>query len=302
MANSIAEFILLPVFGRGNILLCNELLYSIHGHPEIASMSRLQRIQDLKERLREVERSCRPVKEPPIVTGNVLDQLLPKKGWETGTLIEWLGDDGGGAATLALAMAARLLQRGGALVVIDSRREFYPPAAANLGILLERTVVVQPRPGRDALWAMEQSLRSEAVSVALGWFQELQDRTARRLQLAAEAGGGVGFLLRPLACCAEPSWTEVRLRVTALPALQRDEAQGMRDELHASNSLLIPHPSSFIPQVRRFRVEVLHCRGGVSGTALDLEWHDETGDLQKSDVHLASRLARSATAPHAAGA
>ena len=280
-------------------------------------MSRLQQIQDLKARLHEVERSCRPAKEPPIVTGNVLDQLLPKKGWETGTLIEWLGEDGGGAATLALAIAARLLQRGGALVVIDSRREFYPPAAANLGILLERTVVVQPRPGRDSLWAMEQSLRSEAVSVALGWFQELQDRTARRLQLAADAGGGVGFLLRPLACQAEPSWAEARLRVMALP-VEWDERRGMRNEergirnaLHShphSSSLIphpspfIPHPSSLIPHIQRFRVEVLHCRGGVSGTALDLEWDDETGDLQKSDVHLASRLARSAAAPHAAGA
>jgi len=270
-------------------------------------MSHLQRIQDLKERLCEVERSCRPAKEPPIVTGNILDQLLPKKGWENGTLIEWLGDDGGGAATLALAMAARLLQRGGALVVIDSRREFYPPAAANLGILLERTVVVQPRLGRDALWAMEQSLRSEAVSVALGWFQELQDRTARRLQLAAESGGGVGFLLRPLACRAEPSWAEVRLRVECV------EDRGSRIEdrkpqspiLHPPSSILHPRSSILDPRtlpIRRFRVEALHCRGGVSGTALELEWDDETGDLQKSDVHLASRLARSAAATRAAGA
>src|SRR5262249_55823997 len=187
-----------------------------------------------------------------------------------------------------------------ALVVIDSRREFYPPAAANLGILLERTVVVQPRLGRDALWAMEQSLRSEAVSVALGWVQELQDRTARGLQLAAESGGGVGFLLRPLACRAEPSWAEVRLRVECV------EDRGSRIEdrkpqssiLHPQSSILNPHTL----QIRRFRIEVLHCRGGVSGTALDLEWDDETGDLQKSDVHLASRLARSAAATRAAGA
>ena len=268
-------------------------------------MSRLQQIQDLKERLHEVERSCRPAREPPIATGNVLDQLLPKKGWETGTLIEWLGEEGGGAATLALAIAARLLQRGGALVVIDSRREFYPPAAANLGILLERTVVVQPRPGRDSLWAMEQSLRSEAVSVALGWFQELQDRTARRLQLAAEAGGGVGFLLRPLACRAEPSWAEVRLHVGCVA---NPESNSSRQSAVAVRSLL-PLPTAdchcfrqHTLHTRRFRVEVLHCRGGVSGAALDLEWDDETGDLQKSDVHLASRLARSAAAPHAAGA
>jgi len=271
-------------------------------------MSRLQLIQDLKERLRQVECSYRPAREPAFVTGNVLEQLLPKKGWENGTLIEWLGeDDRGGAATLALAMAARLLQRGGALVVIDSRREFYPPAAANLGILLERTVVVQPRPGRDALWAMEQSLRSEAVSVALGWLAELSNRTARRLQLAAEAGGGVGFLLRPVACRAEPSWAETRLLVECVPVSgEWLVVSGKRS--HTADAPLTTHHSPLTPRqqrpfhIRRFHVEVLHCRGGVSGAALELEWNDETGDLQKSDVHLASRLARSAAAPHAAGA
>jgi hypothetical protein len=270
-------------------------------------MSHLHPIQELKERLRQFERSCKPAREPPFVTGNVLDQLLPRKGWESGTLIEWLGDNDG-AATLALAIAARLQDRGGALVVIDSRREFYPPAAANLGILLERTVVVQPRPGRDTLWAMEQSLRSEAVSIALGWFKELPDRTARRLQLAAEAGGGIGFLLRPSACRAEPSWAEARLRVKALPTLrgERDEGRGTKDEGREMNSLLIPHPSSLIPQlippVRRFHIEVLHCRGGVSGTVCELEWNDETGNLQKSNVHLASPLAHSASESRAAGA
>jgi hypothetical protein len=281
-------------------------------------MSNLQLIRELKERLREVERSCKPAREVPFSTGNVLDQLLPKKGWESGTLIEWL-DDADGAATLALTIAARLQDRGGALVVIDSQRDFYPPAAANLGILLERTVIVQPRQGRDALWAMEQSLRSEAVSIALGWFQELPDRTARRLQLAAEAGGGVGFLLRPATCRAEPSWAEARLRVKALPVerdegrgtrdelLGRDEGRGMRDELRVSSliphsSFLVPHPSSLIPQVRRFRIEVLHCRGSVSGTVWELEWNDETGNLQKSHVHLASPLAHSASEARAAGA
>jgi hypothetical protein len=106
-------------------------------------------------------------------------------------------------------------------VVIDGRRDFYPPAAAALGIPLEQTVVVRPAKARDALWAWEQSLRSGAVAVALGWVETLNDRAFRRLQLAAETGGSLGFLLRPASCRAAPSWAEVRLLVRALPT-QRD--------------------------------------------------------------------------------
>jgi hypothetical protein len=46
----------------------------------------------------------------------------------------------------------------------------------------------------------------------------LSDRPFRRLQLAAEAGGGLGFLVRPMACRAEPSWAAVRLGVSAQPS------------------------------------------------------------------------------------
>src|SRR5262249_50178678 len=141
----------------------------------------------------------------------------------------------------------------------------------------------------------------------LGWLQELQDGTARGMQLAAEAGGGVGFLLRPVACRPEPSWAETRLLVGCVAG---PEGSGSQQSAVAVRSLL-PLPTATADysrgrqrtlQIRRFRVEVLHCRGGVSGTALELEWNDETGDLQKSDVHLASRLAHSTSASRAAGA
>src|SRR5207249_1094082 len=101
---------------------------------------------------------------------------------------------------------ARRLQTGDYLVVLDSKREFYPPAAAGLGVPLERTILVQPASASDALWALEQALRCRAVAVALAWIDALHDRAFRRLQLAAEAGGSLGFLLRPAACRAEPSW------------------------------------------------------------------------------------------------
>ena len=109
--------------------------------------------------------------------------------------------------------AGSVLRQEGAFVVVDSRREFYPPAAAALGVPLERTVIVQPRNHADALWALEQSLRSGAAAVVLGWIGALPNAAFRRLQLAAETGGSLGFLLRPIGCRAQPSWAEMRLLV-----------------------------------------------------------------------------------------
>src|SRR5262249_27875364 len=188
-----------------------------------------------------------------------------------GALIEWLSDgEGTGAATLALALTPRLLQNGGVLVIVDSRREFYPPAAAALGIALEQMVIVRPVSARDALWAWEQTLRSSAVAVTLGGVDTLNDRAFRRLQLAAETGGGLGFLLRPASGRAAPSWAEVRLLVEALPTSRGDKVTRWQGDKVTTNSrssvaLSPPHLVTLSASIRRLRLEVLHCRGGAGG-------------------------------------
>lgn len=210
-------------------------------------------IDDLRERLRRLEHAHRPARASAWATGTALDQLLPHNGLVDGTLIEWLADgEGSGMATLALLLAGRRLQAEGCLVVLDGKREFYPPAAASLGVPLERTIVVQPTSASDALWALEQSLRCQAVRIALAWIDALPDRAFRRLQLAAETGGSVGFLLRPIARRAEPSWAEARLLVQPLPT-----------------------PADVAG--RWLRVEVLYCRGGAAGKTIELELSEEAG-------------------------
>lgn len=245
--------------------------------------SRAELIRDLKDRLRKIERAHRPADEPAFSTGTSLDRLLPDKGLSWGTLLEWLSDGAGtGTATLALTVAAHIVQNGGALVVIDGKQEFYPPAAASLGILLDNTVIVRPANRRDALWAWEQSLRSGAVAVALGWLDNLDERAFRRLQLAAETGGSLGFLLRPAACRAEPSWAEARFLVEARP-LAVVSGGVVSGEWSRTRT---KHQTPLTTHHRRLRVELLHCRGGAAGEALDLELNDETGH-----VRLAPRLA-----------
>jgi protein ImuA len=253
-----------------------------------------QTIQQLAERLRAMEGAHRPAEAASISSGiEPLDRMLPEGGFHRGTLVEWLSaGDGAGAGTLALMAARAACREGGPLVVIDPRGEFYPPAAAGQGIELEQLFVVHPGRAEEAIWALDQSLRCTGVSAALGWIGPLDDRTFRRLQLATEAGAGLGLLLRPAALRVEPSWAEVRLLVESSTRIASDAAQSISRRACPAN--LAP-PAS--PRRRRVRVKLLRCPGNAQGTALELDIDDET-----HTVHLASELAPSAPLRRPAGA
>lgn len=133
-----------------------------------------------------------------------------------GSLVEWRGErEGSGAETLALAVAANVLRDDGALIVIDDDRDFFPVGAAGLAVPLERTVVVRAEDDAGGLWAWEQSLRTPGVMVTLGRLEKVNDKVARRLQLACEAGGGLGFLIRP-PDASSATWAATRIVVTGL--------------------------------------------------------------------------------------
>jgi len=64
----------------------------------------------------------------------------------------------------------------------------YAPALTQHGLDVARVLIVHSAKQLDALWAMEQALNSSVCRVVLGWFADIDDRSMRRLQLAAESG------------------------------------------------------------------------------------------------------------------
>ena len=71
----------------------------------------------------------------------------------------------------------------------------YPPGCVPLGLQPQHLLMVECRNQVDALWASEEALRSGAVRMVVLESTEAVDLTAaRRLQLAAEAGGGLGLM------------------------------------------------------------------------------------------------------------
>lgn len=142
-----------------------------------------------------------------------LDAVLPGGGWPLGALSEILfAAPGVGEVSLALPLLARLTRGQKSIALVAPPLLPYAPALANAGVDLQRVLVVEPRDAVDALWAVEQLLHAQAGAVLL-WQSRIDSTALRRLQLAAETGGGIGLLYRPLSAADESSVAGLRLRV-----------------------------------------------------------------------------------------
>ena len=213
----------------------------------------------LKDRVARLEGAAAPADDRPLSTGvPALDHLLPAGGLRRGTLVEYLAD-----GTLALGAAREACRQGRALVVSDRRRTFYPPAAAAWGIDLASTIVLQPASIADERRAVDQTLRCPGVGAVWVRLGILDPREFRRLQLAAEAGGTVGLLVRSASVRGWPTWSDVQW-------------------------LIQPQPS---PGPWRLRVELLRCRGGPGGRSVLLELDEPTRTWREAHAHPLPALA-----------
>jgi protein ImuA len=253
------------------------------------SAAHSQILETLQEKIRGLESAHLPQGEFISTGFAALDRLLPQRGFCRGTLVEWLGAPGGAAGTLAAIVARQACRDGAALVVVDpcSRHapcavagSCYPPALLNLGFDPAHIIFVHPQNRKDYLWALNQSLASRGVGAVLSWPQALDDRAFRGLQLAAEKGGGLGLLVRPVSARGQPTWSEVQLWVE--PLCSRHTPCAVAKNVRQRQ----------IDTLRRLRIELLRLRGGKPNSAVELELDDERGILQESrSLHLASQLA-----------
>lgn len=169
---------------------------------------------------------------PTFSTGSPdIDSMLPRGGLAVAAVTEWVAaSEGTPAGAIALVAAAKQLARHpGPLVVVARPDDFYPPAAIGLGIAAARIVWVRPSCHADAVWSIDQSLRCDAVAAVWSIVgAQLDDRDARRFQLASETGQTPGLFVRPIAVRGRPTFADTRFHVglqptaaaTAQPTLQ----------------------------------------------------------------------------------
>ena len=146
-----------------------------------------------------------------------LDALLPD-GWPHGGLTELLlPHPGVGELSLLMPALARLSREHRWLAWVAPPHTPYAPALEAHGVDLSRIMLIHPPAIKDALWTIEQTLRSGSCGAVLAWVRDADFHSLRRLQLAAAEGQSLCLLFRPQEAAAEASPATLRLRLEAIP-------------------------------------------------------------------------------------
>jgi protein ImuA len=171
--------------------------------PAERNQSRVEIVDDLRRLLPRLEGL--PAKTLPFGV-SALDGCLPQRGLAFGALHEIVPEaaqDIAAAFGFVAALLARMPPDGPVLLIASSRGltgcgRPHGHGLNALGLDPARVILVETRDEGQALWAMEEALRSGAPAVVAGAIgKELDLKASQRLQLAARTSGLPLLLLRP---------------------------------------------------------------------------------------------------------
>ncbi len=145
-----------------------------------------------------------------------LDRELPNGGWPASVLIELLlSQNGIGELRLLAPTLSALTQAGKTVILLAPPHIPFAPALAELGLDLQRVLLIQTDKPMDRIWAVEQTLKSASFGALLCWLPQARPDHLRRLQLAAGSGDGLCFVFRPVAAQRESSPAPLRIACRA---------------------------------------------------------------------------------------
>jgi len=184
-----------------------------------------------------------------------LDALAPGGKLARGAIHELLFHPAHGPP-LTPALLLHQAHQTSCLFFSDPSRTLYPPALAGRGVDPGRLYVLRPSSREQELWAVAECLRCRAVTTVVARFDRLSRVEARKLQLAAEAGGGVGVVLRPT---------------------------GRGSDIYAAVTRWLVEPARGDRTVQKWKLQLIHGHGGHVGHTILLEVSRETGLVRTVD-------------------
>ena len=255
--------------------------------PRAGGLAKATIVAALRRRIRSIERhgaaSGAGGGALPLPLGvPAVDEALPGGGLGGAALHEVQGGDA--AIGFIAALAAGRLRQGVAGPVFwclsgtgagwGAGPGLYPPGLAAFGLGADRLILLRAQNQQQTLWAMEEALVSGQPAVVVGEAWKLDLTASRRLQLAAETGGVIGFLRAPgrrgRAAGGHASAAMTRWSLESAPSFQgRDDLINARPPGRRQKSL-----GGEVGRVR-FAAKLLRGRG-ARPRAWFIEWDDAT--------------------------
>lgn len=210
-----------------------------------------------------------PAAKSGVATGlAAMDALMPGGVLARGSVHELLFEKRyrpPDSVALLMAKAAwERAEKGRVVAWCDADGTIYPPALAARGLDLDRLLLVRPAAAAELLWCAAECMACRGVAATVASLGTLSRVQARRLQLAAERGGGIGVLLRPAG---------------------KESAQYAA----VTRWLVTPLPGERI--VQRWRLQLIHGHGGQVGQSVILEHSREQENPVRAFAELADRPA-----------
>lgn len=128
-----------------------------------------------------------------------LKNAFPNNNFPTGAIHEFIAvtaEDVAATNGFVSALLNPLMKNNGITIWIGSSRTIFPPALKSFGVSPDKIIFIDLKKEKEILWAMEEALKCEGLSVVIAQVPELSFTASRRLQLAVEQSRVTGFIIR----------------------------------------------------------------------------------------------------------
>ena len=128
-----------------------------------------------------------------------MKESFPNASFPLGTVHEFLSErkeQHASTSGFIAGLLSLIMSDSGAAIWISRSRTLFPPALKHFGIEPERFIFLDVKNEKDVVWAMEESLKCNALAAVVGEIRQIDFTATRRLQLAVEQSKATGFVIR----------------------------------------------------------------------------------------------------------
>jgi protein ImuA len=150
-----------------------------------------------------------------------IEKAFPGGVFPTGAIHEFISslpEESAATTGFMAAVAGRLMKTDSMCAWIGTKRNVFPLGLSPFGVAADRIIFVDLKRDRDLLWALEEALKCDALSVVVGQIKELNLTESRRLQLAVEESRVTGLIHRANPRIATAVAAACRWQIKPVPA------------------------------------------------------------------------------------